>query len=88
MEHAIQIKEDTTLRDYYLLDKIDNLLRSISNTNELTAVLTTIHIIAEHLHNKHFDEKIQINIKALVKTFGELDEIGAEILHHNLTQNT
>ena len=79
---------ESQIRDYELLDKVNNLFRSIRSERELKMAVQTIHTIAKHLHEKHFIEQNPINIRSLVKTFSELDEIGIEILYHNLTQNT
>jgi len=77
------------IRDYILMDRIDNIYRSLS-TEQLKGAHIIINTIAAHLDKKHFEDKTEINVKSLVKTFGELDEIGMEILHHehkvNLTQ--
>lgn len=72
---------DNDIRDYPLMDRIDNIYRSLS-TEQLKGAHIIINTIAAHLNKKHFEDKIEINMKALVKTFGELDEIGMEILHH------
>jgi hypothetical protein len=74
-------KKDHDMRDYALIRKVDNLLRLL-NLEELKGAHTAISIISSHLSKKHFDDKVEMNVKALVKTFEELDEIGIEILHH------
>ncbi len=76
-----QIEENETIRDYTLMSKIDKVYKSF-NKEELQSAHLIIAIIAEHLNEKHFNQKIEINRKALVKTFEELDEIGMELLYH------
>ena len=78
-------KKDHDIRDYVLMNKIDNLFRLLK-TEELKGAHTAISVIASHLSKKHFEDKIEINVKALVKTFEELDEIGMEILYHERHQ--
>lgn len=73
--------QDNSIRDYPLMEKIDRLYHTMT-AEELKAAHAVIGVIAEHLYKKHFDYNIKINIKSLVKTFGELDEIGLEILHN------
>ena len=75
------VKVEQEIRDYHLLDKINTLYNAMT-TEELKAAHRVIAIISDHLDKKHFGEKIEINVKALVKTFGELDEIGIEKLIH------
>jgi hypothetical protein len=74
-------KEDHDIRDYPLMELIHKIYISM-NTEELKAAHSVINAIAEHLDKKHFHEKIAINVKSLVKTFGELDEIALEILYN------
>jgi hypothetical protein len=76
---------DHDIRDYVLMNKIDNLFRLLT-TEELKGAHSAISVVALHLSKKHFEDKIEINVKALVKTFEELDEIGMEILHHEHKQ--
>jgi hypothetical protein len=71
----------STLRDYELLNQIDNAFKTY-NKEQLESAHEIINIIAQYISKKHFEEKQEINIKALVKTFEELDEIGIETLHH------
>ena len=83
MEEGIK---DHDIRDYVLMNKVDNLFRLLKG-DELKGAHTVISVITTHLMKKHFDDKIEINVKALVKTFEELDEIGMEILHHEHHQS-
>jgi len=62
-------------RDYVLMDQINNLY-DLLNKEELEVAYAVINIIATHLNNKHFRKKDVINVRALVKTFEELDKIG------------
>jgi len=62
-------------RDYVLMDQINNLY-DLLNKEELEVAYAVINIIATHLNNKHFRKKDVINVRALVKTFKELDKIG------------
>jgi len=62
-------------RDYVLMDQINNLY-DLLNKEELEVAYAVINIIATHLNNKHFRKKDVINVRALVKTFKELDNIG------------
>ena len=62
-------------RDYVLMDQINNLY-DLLNKEELEVAYAVINIIATHLNKKHFREKDVINVRALVKTFEELDKIG------------
>jgi hypothetical protein len=75
------VKVDNSIRDYILLNKI-NTLYSTMTDEELKIAHSVIAVISDHLDKKHFTDKIEIDIKALVKTFGELDEIGVEHLIH------
>jgi hypothetical protein len=70
---------DNDIRDYTLMDKI-NKLYTLMTIDELKIAHSMIALISDHLDKKHFTDKIEINVKALVKTFGELDEIGMTIL--------
>ena len=76
-----QEKEDNSIRDYDLMRKIDRLYSTLTK-EELKAAHSVVAIIAHHLNTKHFDKKIKINIKALIKTLGELDENGIELLYN------
>lgn len=79
-------KEDHDIRDYVLMEKVDKLFRSLK-PEELKGAYAAIFILYSHLYKKHFEDKIKINQKALVKTLEELDEIGQEILYfeHGIT---
>ena len=68
------------LRDYVLMDEIIKLY-DVLDKDELEVAYNVINIIASHLNNKHFKKKITINVRALVKTFGELDKIGLNDLY-------
>lgn len=73
--------EQYSTRDYVLLDKINALYFTMTK-EELTLAHSIIRTISSHLHTKHFEDKTEINVKALVKTFEELDEIGLEVIHN------
>lgn len=75
------MEEDTALRDYELMDEITKFY-DLLNKTELEVAHNVINIISTHLYNKHFKKKIKINVRALVKTLGELDEIGLEDLYN------
>ncbi len=75
------VKVDCDIRDYILLNKINMLYNTLTD-NELKIAHSVIALISDHLDKKHFTDKIEIDIKAQVKTFGELDEIGMEHLIH------
>jgi hypothetical protein len=79
MDNAQQGKPDHDIRDYPLMELVHTLYTSM-NTEELKAIHAVMAAIAQHLEKKHFHDKIEINVKSLVKTFGELDEIALEIL--------
>jgi hypothetical protein len=80
------MKEDHDIRDYVLMEKIGKLFRSLK-PEELKGAYATIFILYSHLYKKHFEDKIQINQRALVKSLEEMDEIGQEILYfeHGIT---
>lgn len=74
------------IRDHKLIDKVNTIFSSMNN-NELDSAHKIISVISNHLFKKHFVEKKEIDINALVKTFEELDEIGiAMIFHRNKKQ--
>lgn len=78
LNHINRMEEP--LRDYVLMDEIIKLY-DVLDINELEVAYNVINIIASHLNNKHFKKKININVRALVKTFVELDMIGLNDLY-------
>ena len=67
------------IRDYQLLKKVDDILHEMTD-EELRGANMVLSIINCHLFQKHCEEKAEIDIRALVKTFGELDEISMEMI--------
>ena len=59
-------------RDYELMDKVLDFCELL-NAEELEIAQHLIEIIDKHLNKKHFREKIHINVRALVKTFEDLN---------------
>jgi len=68
------------LRDYVLMDEIIKFY-DLLNKEESEVAYSVINIIATHLNRKHFRKKLKINVRALVKTFEELDKICLEDLY-------
>ncbi len=81
-----QIDEDDSIRDYELMTKVGELYRDLTK-EELKGAAALIFAISAHLRKKHFEKKIKINRKALVKTFEELEEHAMEVLYdiHEVT---
>ena len=67
------------IRDYQLLAKVDDILRKMTDEERRGANMV-LSVVNCHLFQKHFEEKAEIDIRALVKTFGELDEISMEMI--------
>lgn len=59
-------------RDYELINKVLDFYK-ILHKDELEIAEYVIEIIAKHLNKKHFREKRNINVRALVKTFEDLN---------------
>jgi len=66
-------------RDYILINKI-KALYSILDKEELDVAYNVIKMISDHLYNKHFRNKDIINVRALVKSFEDLNKIGRNML--------
>lgn len=69
--------ERNEIRDYELMNKLHELFESLSDKERIGAY-DTIYVIASHLVYKYFEEKQEIDIKALVKTFEEVYERSIE----------
>ena len=69
------------IRDYELLKKVDDILREMTD-EECRGANMVLSAINCHLFQKHFEEKMEIDVRALVKTFEELDEISMEMILH------
>jgi hypothetical protein len=76
-----QIDEDDSIRDYELMTKVGYLYQNLTK-EELKGAAALIFEISAHLKKKHFEKKIKINRKALVKTFEELEEHAMEVLYN------
>lgn len=68
-----------SVRDYPLLAKVDDLLHEMTDEERRGANMV-LSVISCHLFQKHFEEKTEIDIRALIKTFEELDEISMEMI--------
>lgn len=81
-----QEKEDDSIRDYELMTRVGKLYQTLP-PEELKGAAALIFEISAHLRKKHFEKKIKINRKALVKTFEELEEHAMEVLYftHGVT---
>ena len=66
-------------RDYILINKI-KALYSILDKEELDVAYNVIKMISDHLYKKHFRDKDTINVRALVKSFEDLNKIGRNML--------
>ena len=80
-EEQEQQKEDNTIRDYELMNRIGTLYQTLT-TEELKGAAALIFQISAHLRKKHIENKIRINRKALVETFEELEEHAMEVLYN------
>jgi hypothetical protein len=81
-----QLEEDDSIRDYELMTRVGKLNQTLT-PEELKGATALLFEISAHLRKKHFEKKIRINIKALVKTFEELEEHAMEVLYdiHEVT---
>lgn len=81
-----QDKEDDSIRDYELMTRVGKLYQTLLS-EELKGAAALIFEISSYLRKKHFEKKIKINRKALVKTFEELEEHAMEVLYftHGVT---
>ena len=69
------------LRIYSLFEDIGRVLENL-NKEELIGANSVLGILSHYLTKTHFEEQKEIDIKALVKTVEELDEISLELLYH------
>ena len=69
--------ESDSSKDLLLIDKVTEFYNEL-NKDELEVAYYIMNIISNHLHKKHFKIKININVRALVRTFDELEKIGSE----------
>lgn len=77
MEKIDEQKIESDLsKDLLLMDKVTDFYSNL-HKDELEVAYYLMNIISEHLHKKHFKNKIHINVRALVRTFDELDKIGS-----------
>ena len=76
---TLQKIENNNIRDYALINTIEEIYNTL-NIHELQVVQSVIGAISHHLFTKHFDEQIEINVKALVKTFEDINELAIETL--------
>jgi hypothetical protein len=81
-----QAVEDDSIRDYELMTRVGKLNQTLT-PEELKGAAALLFEISAHLRKKHFEKKIRINRKALVKTFEELEEHAMEVLYdiHEVT---
>ena len=73
--------EANSIRDYELMSKINNIFEKL-DYEQITSAHNIVSIIKEHLYKKYFDEKIEINVRSLVKTFEDLNDIALEKIHN------
>ena len=69
------------LRIYSLINDIGHVLENL-NKEELIGANSVLGILSHYLTKTHFEEQKEIDVKALVKTIEELDEISVELLLH------
>jgi hypothetical protein len=69
------------LRIYSLFEDITRVLENL-NKEELIGANSILGILSNYLTKTHFEEQKEIDVKALVKTIEELDEISIELLLH------
>jgi hypothetical protein len=68
-------------RIYEIQHALEDILRKIPEENLLTAH-DIIYNIYKYLNRTHFEERKEVDVKALTKTMEELNEICMEILYH------
>ena len=68
-------------RIYEIQHALEDILRKIPEENLLTAQ-DIIYNIYKYLNRTHFEERKEVDVKALTKTMEELNEICMEILYH------
>jgi prophage antirepressor-like protein len=69
------------LRIWTLLDDVARVLDYL-NKEELVGANAILGILSHYLTTTHFEEQKDIDIRALVKTIEELDEISIELLYN------
>jgi hypothetical protein len=69
------------LRIWNLFNDISKVLDNLSK-EELIGANEVLGILSHYLTTTHFEEQKEIDVKALVKTVEELDEISVELLIH------
>lgn len=69
------------LRIWALFNDISKVLDNLSK-EELIGANEVLGILSHYLTTTHFEEQKEIDVKALVKTVEELDEISVELLIH------
>jgi hypothetical protein len=73
-------------RIYEIQNALEDILRKLPEENLLTAHDIIYHIY-KYLNRTHFEEKKEVNTKALTKTMEELNEICMEILYHTYNRH-
>jgi hypothetical protein len=69
------------LRIWTIFNDIGKVLENL-NKEELLGANSVLGILSHYLTKTHFEEQKEIDVKALVKTIEELDEISIELLIH------
>jgi hypothetical protein len=69
------------LRIWTIFNDIGKVLENL-NKEELLGANSVLGILTHYLTKTHFEEQKEIDVKALVKTIEELDEISIELLIH------
>lgn len=69
------------LRIWTMFDDVAHVLDNL-NKEELIGANAVLGIMSHYLTKTHFEERKEIDIKALVKTVEELDEISVELLYN------
>jgi hypothetical protein len=69
------------LRIWTIFNDISKVLENL-NKEELLGANSVLGILSHYLTKTHFEEQKEIDVKALVKTIEELDEISVELLIH------
>ena len=69
------------LRIWTIFNDIGKVLENL-NKEELLGANSVLGILSHYLIKTHFEEQKEIDVKALVKTIEELDEISIELLIH------
>jgi hypothetical protein len=69
------------IRIYSFFEDVVRVLENL-NKEELIGANSVLGILSHYLTKTHFEEQKEIDVKALVKTVEELDEISIELLLH------